>query len=101
MIGYVSNVCMYVCMYVGVGIFKVLDDQCRIPNPSDKRFASQMYKEYGKQMYVCMCVCMYTLFYGDTNRYVCMYVCRGCRSNREYPGQCNSLRGGAHCATSP
>ena len=54
MIGYVTYV--YVCMYVGVGIFKVLDDQCRIPNPSDKRFASQMYKEYGKQMYVCMYV---------------------------------------------
>lgn len=34
---------------IGVGIFKVLDDQCRIPNPSDKRFASQMYKEFGGQ----------------------------------------------------
>lgn len=30
---------------ISAGIFKVLDDQCRIPNPSDKRFASQIYKE--------------------------------------------------------
>jgi hypothetical protein len=24
-----------------------LDDQCRIPNPTDKRFASQLYKDFG------------------------------------------------------
>jgi myosin-5 len=27
------------------GVFTILDDQCRIPNPTDKRFASQLYKD--------------------------------------------------------
>ena len=29
-----------------VGIFRILDDQCRLPNPTDKRFVSQIYKEF-------------------------------------------------------
>jgi myosin heavy subunit len=27
------------------GLFTILDDQCRIPNPTDKRYVSQLYKE--------------------------------------------------------
>ena len=28
------------------GIFKVLDDQCRLPDPTDKRFVAQLYKDF-------------------------------------------------------
>ena len=28
------------------GIFRILDDQCRLPDPSDKRFVNQLYKDY-------------------------------------------------------
>ncbi|RYG69087.1 hypothetical protein EON64_03605, partial [archaeon] len=31
---------------IGNGIFKILDDQCKLPNPTDKRLAAQLYKEY-------------------------------------------------------
>lgn len=31
---------------IGNGIFKVLDDQCKLPNPTDKRLVAQLYKEY-------------------------------------------------------
>eukprot|EP00601_Ochromonadales_sp_CCMP2298_P027339 CAMPEP_0173295616 /NCGR_PEP_ID=MMETSP1143-20121109/14521_1 /TAXON_ID=483371 /ORGANISM="non described non described, Strain CCMP2298" /LENGTH=1642 /DNA_ID=CAMNT_0014235411 /DNA_START=95 /DNA_END=5024 /DNA_ORIENTATION=+ len=30
---------------ISIGVFKILDDQCRIPNATDKRFASQLYKD--------------------------------------------------------
>ncbi len=30
---------------IGVHIFKILDDQCKLPNPTDERFASQLYKD--------------------------------------------------------
>jgi hypothetical protein len=30
---------------ITTGVFTILDDQCRIPNPTDKRYASQLYKD--------------------------------------------------------
>ena len=33
---------------ISLGVFKTLDDQCRIPNPSDKRFAAAIYKDCKK-----------------------------------------------------
>eukprot|EP00597_Dinobryon_sp_UTEXLB2267_P012831 CAMPEP_0170128744 /NCGR_PEP_ID=MMETSP0020_2-20130122/21374_1 /TAXON_ID=98059 /ORGANISM="Dinobryon sp., Strain UTEXLB2267" /LENGTH=247 /DNA_ID=CAMNT_0010362765 /DNA_START=19 /DNA_END=761 /DNA_ORIENTATION=+ len=30
---------------IGVHIFKILDDQCKLPNATDERFSSQLYKE--------------------------------------------------------
>ncbi|RYH20492.1 hypothetical protein EON65_23285 [archaeon] len=32
--------------FISSGVFKVLDDQCKLPNPTDKRFAAQLYKDY-------------------------------------------------------
>jgi hypothetical protein len=34
------------CELIGNGIFRILDDQCRLPHPTDKRFIAQLYKEY-------------------------------------------------------
>lgn len=34
------------CELLGNGIFRILDDQCRLPHPTDKRFIAQLYKEY-------------------------------------------------------
>lgn len=31
---------------IGTQLFTILDDQCKIPNASDKRFAAQIYKEF-------------------------------------------------------
>lgn len=31
---------------ISSGIFRILDDQCRIPDPTDKRFVAQLYKEF-------------------------------------------------------
>ena len=30
---------------IGNGIFRILDDQCRIPNPTDKRFVAQVFRD--------------------------------------------------------
>jgi myosin heavy subunit len=32
---------------ISSGIFRILDDQCRLPDPTDKRFVAQLYKDYG------------------------------------------------------
>lgn len=32
---------------IGLGIFKLLDDQCKIPKATDARLAQQMYKDFG------------------------------------------------------
>lgn len=32
--------------FISHGIFKVLDDQCKLPNATDKRFMSQIYRDY-------------------------------------------------------
>ena len=34
---------------IGIHIFKILDDQCKLPNSSDERFASQLYKDLSKK----------------------------------------------------
>jgi myosin-5 len=33
---------------IGQGIFKLIDDQCKIPKASDQRLAQQMYKDFGE-----------------------------------------------------